>query len=599
MHNHNTVRNSELSRGRPSHLCYTVGWICSSFEDFIAALQLLDETYLPLPQHEIDSNPYVLGRIGDHDVVIATSSTNRLDVGSSASAAMTLRHSFGGIRFVLMIGTGSGVPFPNYHDLRLGDVVVGDPGNEGSGLLQFRVHGNDANREGDILHFHDKPPALVTASLLGLHARQAVHGNNIETHLNGIDKLEQSNFCHQGVSNDVLHAITIMEPPPTDKGKQNTKYEIVHRKARGNVLPVVHYGKIASSKSQITNSSLRDQLADKFDCLCFDTSLAGLAKDFPCLVVMGISDYADAYIDTRWQGYTAMTAASYAKEFLLHLPAAQVNNEISPAAPFPLIDPYTQKVQLENFKVRVPVNWKLSTIGQIDAASIGWQDYWHSTAPEPFHPQTIQYQKRLSNDDFLDLATKLTNIRDITENKLAKTMQKYRDILLATVQSFPNIQEQRSVFMHIMDTTEGLFHDDGDTKRSLLHYLAMNNVAELLPALVDAGFEVDARDSDRCTALHLAVASNHWESTQVLIEQCGANVQARDLNNLLPWHYALHVDEGAARQHPQRLESITKILRLLARHTDIALVRTAIPRLILSQLKLNPDDEIVFVKTAR
>jgi hypothetical protein len=284
-----------------------------------------------------------------------------------------------------------------------------------------------------------------------------------------------------------------------------------------------------------------------------------------------------------------MTAASYAKEFLIHLPTARVNNEISPAAPFPLIDPYTQKVQMENPRVRVPMN----------SESLVWQGYWHSTAVRPFVPGETQYQNGISEDDFLELATKLTNIRDITENKLVKTMQKYRDILLAAVRMFPNIEEQRSVFMLIMDATEGLFRDDGETKRSLLHYLAMNNVAELLPALVDAGFEVDARDSYECTALHLAVAGNHWESTQVLIENCGANVQARDLNHLLPWHYALHVDEGAARQHPQRLKSITKILRLLARHTDIALVTTAIPRLILSQLKLNPDDEIAFVKTAR
>jgi hypothetical protein len=401
------------------------------------------------------------------------------------------------------------------------------------------------------------------------------------------------------VSNDILHVATILKPPQTDKGKQNTKHEIIHRKARGSILTEVHYGRVASSKSPITNGALRDRLADKFDCLCFDTSLAGLAKDFPCLVIRGISDYADAYTDTRWQGYAAMTAASYAKEFLLHLPATRVNNEISPAAPFPLIDSYTQKVQLENSKVRIPVNWQLSKIGRADAASIGWQDYWHSTALLPFDPREMEYQKRISNDEFRELATKLTNVRDITENKLAKTMQKYRDILLVTVRKFPNIQEQRCVFMCIMDATEGLFHDDGETKRTLLHYFAMNNVAELLPALVDAGFGVDAPDSDRCTALHLAVASNHWESTQVLIENCGANVQARDLNNLLPWHYALHVDEGATRQHPQRLESVTKILRLLARHTDIALVTTAIPRLILSQLKANPDDEIAFVTAAK
>lgn len=581
---------SKSGSGRLSHLCYTVGWICSSVQDLTVAMQLLDETHMPLPQHERDSNSYVLGRIGDHDIVVATGSTNKLGIGNAASTATTLRHSFGGIRFVLMVGTGSGVPFPEQHDLRLGDVVVGSPLDEDSGLLQLNVGTADA--EVNILYIHENLPALVRASIHGLRARQAVHGNNIEPHFNKLNTLQQPDFRHPGVGNDILRAHVSVDLAST-KGK-SPEYPVVQRDSRRNTLPVVHYGKVASTKYPITDSSSRDDIAKKLGCICLDTSLAGLAKDFPCLVVRGISDYADAFNDTLWLGYAAMTAASYAKEFLLHLPTAQVNKEISAAAPFPLIDPYTQRVQLEDVGIRVPVNWRLAQLGKEEVAKIGWQHYYHSTAMEPFRPG-LPEELELYKADFLNLATKFENARDNTENKLAKTMQKYRDVLVATVLSFPNIRQQRDVFMLMMDATDGLFTDDGETKRSLLHYLAMNNVFEVLPALVEAGFAVDAKDSDACTALHLAVASNHWESTKVLIEECGANVQARDLNLLLPWHYALHVDEGAKTQHPERLESIKKILRLLAYHTDLALVKTFIPRLILSQLKTNPDDEIDFV----
>lgn len=38
---------------------------------------------------------------------------------------------------------------------------------------------------------------------------------------------------------------------------------------------------------------------------------------FPCLVIRGISDYADSHKNKIWQPYAAATAASYAKEFLL------------------------------------------------------------------------------------------------------------------------------------------------------------------------------------------------------------------------------------------------------------------------------------------
>ncbi|CAI7596702.1 unnamed protein product [Penicillium pancosmium] len=43
---------------------------------------------------------------------------------------------------------------------------------------------------------------------------------------------------------------------------------------------------------------------------------AGLMDDFPCLVIRGISDYADSHKNDRWQPFSAAVAAAYAKEFL-------------------------------------------------------------------------------------------------------------------------------------------------------------------------------------------------------------------------------------------------------------------------------------------
>jgi hypothetical protein len=51
---------------------------------------------------------------------------------------------------------------------------------------------------------------------------------------------------------------------------------------------------------------------------------AGLMNSFPCLVVRGICDYADSHKNKRWQPYAAATAAAYAKELLLVIPAAEV-----------------------------------------------------------------------------------------------------------------------------------------------------------------------------------------------------------------------------------------------------------------------------------
>jgi len=60
----------------------------------------------------------------------------------------------------------------------------------------------------------------------------------------------------------------------------------------------------------------RDRIAKEEAILCFEMEAAGLMDNFPCIVIRGICDYADAHKNKRWQRYAAATAAAYAKEFL-------------------------------------------------------------------------------------------------------------------------------------------------------------------------------------------------------------------------------------------------------------------------------------------
>jgi hypothetical protein len=56
----------------PPHLtydAYTIAWICAIPRELKAAVAVLDEVHQRLPRISGDSNEYIVGRIGPHNVV--------------------------------------------------------------------------------------------------------------------------------------------------------------------------------------------------------------------------------------------------------------------------------------------------------------------------------------------------------------------------------------------------------------------------------------------------------------------------------------------------------------------------------------------------
>ena len=117
---------------------YTVGWICALKCELKAARAMLDEEHPALMvQSEQDGNNYLLGRIGPHNVAITSlpqAGTNR-----AAAAAKSMQTTFPNIRFCLMVGVGGGVPSKDssWNDVRLGDIVVSEPTEQGGGVIQY------------------------------------------------------------------------------------------------------------------------------------------------------------------------------------------------------------------------------------------------------------------------------------------------------------------------------------------------------------------------------------------------------------------------------------------------------------------------------
>ena len=165
--------------GGANRQAYTVGWICAVKTEYVAACELLDEEYPPLPiVSSHDSNVYTLGRIGDHHVVVACHPNDRYGIASAATVAKDMLHSFESVRIGLIVGIGGGAPSQK-NDIRLGDVVVGCPtmGRTG-GVLPYdfdkAVHG-----ESEITGSLKIPPPILLATLNRLEMLHERKGHRI------------------------------------------------------------------------------------------------------------------------------------------------------------------------------------------------------------------------------------------------------------------------------------------------------------------------------------------------------------------------------------------------------------------------------------
>ncbi|CAI7639764.1 unnamed protein product [Penicillium glandicola] len=78
---------------------------------------------------------------------------------------------------------------------------------------------------------------------------------------------------------------------------------------------MVHYGLIASVSQVVKDTQSRDELR-QLGAYCMEMEAAGLMNNYPCLVIRGISNYADSHKNKEWEGRAAAVAAAYVKELL-------------------------------------------------------------------------------------------------------------------------------------------------------------------------------------------------------------------------------------------------------------------------------------------
>ncbi|KAH7176203.1 kinesin, partial [Dactylonectria macrodidyma] len=120
---------------------FTIGWITALPIVHGAATALLDGrhgTPEGFKQHQSNTNSYRWGRIGKHNIIIASLPAGVYGTTSAATTASNLLSSLPQIRIGLLVGIGGGVARPDQdRDIRLGDVVVGQPDGTAGGVIQY------------------------------------------------------------------------------------------------------------------------------------------------------------------------------------------------------------------------------------------------------------------------------------------------------------------------------------------------------------------------------------------------------------------------------------------------------------------------------
>ena len=314
---------------------FRVAWICALPLEVAACVAVLDEHYPRLPARPGDSNAYEFGRIGPHNVVVACLPSGQFSPAAAASVAEELKISFGSARFCLLVGIGGGLP-SSKADIRLGDVVVCKPSNGNGGVLAYDLGKALPGGKFEITASLNAPPKPLLTALTLFQSRGERHAHEFTGLLSPIPQGLPLAYGRPGPDRDKLFDEEYSHEDVDDLFCNKCNLDrLVTRNKRESGHPAVYYGTIGSGGSVISDVSIRNYLKDELKIICVETEAAGLMNHFPCLVIRGISDYADSHKNKVWYRYAALAASAVAKELLGIVAVEEVTEVIPIAAPRP------------------------------------------------------------------------------------------------------------------------------------------------------------------------------------------------------------------------------------------------------------------------
>ncbi|KAI0096788.1 hypothetical protein GGR51DRAFT_566969 [Nemania sp. FL0031] len=273
---------------------YTVGILCALPKELMAVRALFDKRHDNVNVPSNDSNHYALGEICHHMVVATGLPAGEIGTNSAAHSISNMYRSFPSLRrgFCLLPSHG---PSP--------------------GVLQYDRGKEKENASFELTGSLAPPPRCLMSAISSLRSDPDLPPDPLGPYLQEIaSRLPE--YRYPGQDRDRLFKTLCskcqaLEPCPASA--DHIKYRI----PRLSDQPQIHYGLIASGNRVLKDSKVRDSLARDHGVLCFEMEAAGVMNaGLDCLVIRGISDYADAAKNKEWQEYAAASAAAYAKLLL-------------------------------------------------------------------------------------------------------------------------------------------------------------------------------------------------------------------------------------------------------------------------------------------
>ncbi|EEA25824.1 hypothetical protein PMAA_069170 [Talaromyces marneffei ATCC 18224] len=328
---------------------FDIAIICALPVEFDAVEALFDQRYddTAYEKHHGDANFYRTGKIHQHNVVLAC--LPEMGKRSAASVASSLQCTFANIYLTLLVGICGGVPYPlgktGDTELILGDVIISpsivenDFGKQYPDKFQPRdsvidITGRD-RRIRTLLaalrtsRFENEFQERLSSYLMNLRNSDLKWDYPGAEH----DKLFEADYRHKhhasSSENKCICGTCESSRDPvcdealeSDCSKLGCNGALVNRDRLSScdLSPQIHIGALGSGDTVMKSGEHRDKLAKAAKIMGFEMEGAGVCDNLRCIIIKGISDYADSHKSKMWQQYAAATAASCCKAFLEILP---------------------------------------------------------------------------------------------------------------------------------------------------------------------------------------------------------------------------------------------------------------------------------------